>query len=120
MKKKYTVRQVKKWVNQNTNKMAYEFEFMCGGKPVIAGYAPQVKMDGNGCPILDDDNKLQFDQVPVPRRIQLEFDPGTAMTTIQGILKRQILELQLQDDAKRQEKKAKESDGPDIAEVSLD
>jgi len=120
MKKKYTIKQVSKGVNPNTNKVTYVFQFMLGKDPVIAGYAPKTKMDEQGRPILDDDNKLQWDNVPVPRQLSLEFDPGTAKTTIQGVLKRQILELQLQDEARDKEKAVKVGDGPEIGEVGLD
>jgi len=120
MKHKYSIKQVRKYVNQATNKIAFKFEFLRGGHPIKIADVPKPKLDPNtNVPILDKDNKLQYEMVPVYRTLELEFDPGVPKSTITSLLKRQILELQLQDEA-RVDGPAKLEDAPDIGEITSD
>lgn len=112
---KFTARQTKKWINKTTKKIAYEFEFLHDGKPIVIGYSKMVKTTDGRTPDLDENSKMQWIDIPAYRKVQLEFDPGTAPSTIKGILRRQLLELELQSKCKE----PKLEEGLDVDEVTL-
>jgi len=121
MKKyKYSVKQIRKYVNQATNKIAFKFEFFRNGHPIKIADVPRPKLDEKTrMPILDKEMKLQYEMVPVYRTLELEFDPGVAKSTITALLKRQLLEIQLADEA-RTIGPVVVGDAPDIPEITSD
>lgn len=119
-KYKYSVKQVWKKLNQATNKIAYKFEFLRNGHPIKIADVPVPKMDKFNRPILDKDMRLQYEHKPVYRSLELEFDPGVPRSSVISVLKRQLLELQLQDEARQIDGPAKVDLSPDISEITSD
>ena len=116
----YSVKQVDKRVNPATNKVAYRFEFFRNGDPIKIAEIPVPMMDKMKRPVLDKDMKLQYEMKSVYRSLELEFDAATPKTSITGILKRQLLEIQLQDEARQMEGPVKVDSVPDIEEIKSD